>query len=43
MKEMYREPEIELVLQLGDVIRTSFDPDADRGEEGGDDVAGPNA
>lgn len=33
MKEMYREPEMELVLNLCDVIRTSFDPDAYRGDD----------
>ena len=42
MKEMYREPEMELVLNLCDVIRTSdeFNPDY-RGEDGDDEAMGP--
>ena len=40
MKENYKEPEMELVLSLGDVIRTS---DWDNwGDEGFDDETGGN-
>ena len=42
MKEMYKEPEMELVFQLVDVIRTSYSPDDERNEAGGQDGLGGN-
>lgn len=42
MKEKYNEPEIELVLLVNDVIRTSDIVDEEWADEGGDKPFGPN-